>query len=449
MLFVAIMRDRGATIGLLLILCLVLSTLSFPLASASSELWSQTYGGTSNDSAEDIVQTSDGGYAIAGYTSSFGAGDSDFWLVKTDSNGNMQWNKTYGGAKSDIAYSLVETSDGGYALAGYTNSFSVRLRDFWLVKADQYGNMEWNQTYGGRGMDTARSLVETSDGGYALAGETGSFGSGNPNFWLVKTDSYGNVEWNQTYGGAQGTTNNAHSLVETSDGGYAMAGYIGTPHLVTYWVNYRIDFCLVKTDQYGNEEWNQTYSRTNYDAALSLVETSDGGYALVGETQSVDAGPSPYEGVEDYDVWLVKTDKYGYVEWNRTYGGANNDIAFSLVEPSDGGYAFAGETYSFDVGLGDFWLVKTDAYGNMEWNQTYGGADSEIVRSLVEVSGGGFALAGYTDSLGAGDYDFCFVKTDEYGIIPEFPSWTILPILLVSTLAVIVIRNKLGKKGLE
>ena len=147
--------------------------------------WNKTYGGTSYDWAYALVQTSDGGYALAGRTASFGAGGDDFWLVKTDSAGNMQWNKTYGGTNDDMAFALVQTSDGGYALAGYTTSFGAGGLDFWLVKTDSAGNMQWNKTYGGTNNDMAFALVQTSDGGYALAGYTASLASGL-DFWLVK-----------------------------------------------------------------------------------------------------------------------------------------------------------------------------------------------------------------------------------------------------------------------
>jgi hypothetical protein len=219
-------------------------------------------------------------------------------------------NQTYGETTADYAFSLVATSDGGFALAGSTQPSTIELllkpADFWLVKTDANGVVEWNRTYGGAKEDYARSLVETSDGGYALAGDTKSFGAGYADFWLVKTDAYGNMMWNQTYG------------------------------------------------------------RAGYDVVYSLVETSDGGFALAGYTD-------PY-GVEYEDFWLVKTDMYGNMEWNQTYGGAGIDSARSFVETSDGGFALAGSTDSFGAGDADFWLVKTDAYGNLEWSQTYGGA---------------------------------------------------------------------------
>jgi len=401
------------------VLFVLLSLLFVGSVGASSGMWSQTYGGADQEVAYSLVEASDGGYALAGYTYSFGAGYADFWLVKTDNYGNMEWSRTYGGAGSDRAHSLVETSDGGYAIAGYTGSFGAGDSDFWLVKTDANGNMEWNQTYGGAESDCAYSLVEASDGGFALAGYTYSFGSGKDDFWLVKTDRYGNMKWNRTYGGEK--FDGASSLVAASDGGYAIVG--GKDRGICSGG----DFWLIKTDAYGNMEWNRTYDLL-WDHANSVVETSDGGYAITGTY-----------GFFTYYSWFVKTNEYGHKEWDKNYGGLQNytEYAYSVVETSDGGFALAGKTDSFGAGGFDFWLVKTDANGNMEWNQTYGGVESDIAYSLIETSDGGYAIAGYTGSFGAGDSDFWLVKTDEYGIIPEFPSWIILPLLIAATLAAI------------
>jgi len=181
----------------------------------------KTYGGTPNDWAYSLVRTNDGGYVSAGATIPFGAAPSDFWLVKINSDLNVEWNQTYGGPWGDMADSVVQTSDGGYALAGSTWSASTGF-DFWLVKTDSAGNMLWNQTYGGGKDDWSHTVVQTSDGGYALAGYTNSYGAGRRDFWLVKTDSTGNAVWNQTYGGTD--DDEAQSVVQTSDGGYALAG---------------------------------------------------------------------------------------------------------------------------------------------------------------------------------------------------------------------------------
>ncbi|MCJ7423598.1 hypothetical protein MUP01_04930 [Candidatus Bathyarchaeota archaeon] len=357
--------------------------------------WDNTYGGTANDLAFVLIETGDGGYALAGNTYSYGAGDRDCWFVKTDSAGNVLWNKTYGGTNEDYAYALVQTGDGGYALAGITNSYGAGSWDFWLVKTDSAGNAQWNKTYGGINYDEAYALIQTGDGGYALTGYTNCYGAGLADFWLVKTDSAGNAQWNRTYGGT--SIDEARDLVQTVDGGYALAGHTGSYGAGGY------DFWLVKTDSAGNAQWNKTYGGIDWDYAHALVVTSDGGYALVGDTGSFGAG--------GYDFWLVKTDSLGITQWNKTFGGTNTDWACDLVLTSDGGYALAGYTGSFGAGGGDFWLVKTDGSGNASWNKTYGGTSIDEARDLVQTSDGGYALAGYTYSYGAGQSDFWLVKT--------------------------------------
>ena len=314
-----------------------------------STIWNRTYGGPGDDHAKSLVQTSDGGYALGGtYYSSPG----HFWLVKTDSAGYMKWNRTYVRSPLDAVRSLVQTSDGGYALAGRTMYHDPFWNDdAWLVKTDSAGNMEWNKTYGGTDEDRAYSVVRTGDGGYALAGYTRSFGAGNDDFWLVKTDSAGNMEWNKTYGGP------------------------------------------------------------SVDAAYSLVQTRDGGYALAGDTYSFGAG--------GYDFWLVKTDYAGGIEWNKTYGATGTDVAHSLIQTTDGGYALAGTTSSFGAGASDAWFVKTNSSGNMEWNKTYGGANNEGCLSAVQTSDGGYALAAYTNSFGAGGTDAWLIKVGPPRTISE------------------------------
>jgi hypothetical protein len=356
--------------------------------------WNKTYGGANGDRAFSVVQTGDGGYVLAGETQSFGAGGADCWLVRTDSAGNMLWNKTYGGASFDAAFSVVQTSDGGYVLAGDTQSFGAGYSDFYLVKTDSAGNMLWNKTYGGTGDDGALSVVQTSDGGYVVAGFTYSFGAGDSDCWLVRTDSAGNMLWNKTYGGTG--DDGALSVVQTSDGGYAMAGW-------TYDFESKSDDCwLVKTDSAGNMLWNRKYGGVKSDVAFSVFQTSDGRYVIAGYTESFGAG---YR-----DFYLVKTDSYGYSSWERTYGGTGDDEAFSFVQTSDGGYAMAGDTRSFGAGEWDFWLVRTDSAGNMIWNKTYGGAGWDLAFSVIQTSDGGYAMAGATYSFGAGIDDFWLVK---------------------------------------
>ena len=390
---------------ILVILLFISLILSNPLVWASSIMWTKTYG-AGNAIAYSMVMSSDGGYALAG----------DDLLVKTDGYGNMEWNKTYLGGR---VYSLIQTSDGGYALGGTADSLNGDY-DFWLIKTDSQGNIQWNKTYGGPDNEAANSpnsLVETSDGGFALAGYTGIFFEYS-NFWLVKADSNGNMLWNKTYG--ESTFNSCSDLIETSDGGFALVGSTGFAFIG------KTDLLLVKTDSTGRIEWSKTYS----GSANSLIETSDQGFAMVGSSSG--------------DFWLAKTDKYGNIEWTQTYGTTGDETAHSIIATSDRGYALAGVIADFidDQYNINGWMVKTDEWGNMLWNQTYGEAGDEQIYSLVETSDGTYALAGYKTSTYAGPADMWLIKTDSYGYIPEFPSWIILPLFFVATLVSVAIKRK-------
>ncbi len=413
------MREKLLLLGMVLFVLLGSSSV---ISVEAASTWSQTYGGTGGDVAYSLIATSDGGYAIAGVTNSFGAGSSDFWLVKTDANGVMEWNRTYGGTGDDAAYSLIATSDGGYAIAGSTGSFGAGGLDFWLVKTDALGNVQWNKTYGGTWDDQASSLVATSDGGYALVGSTRPFVDISFDSLLVKVDASGNMQWNKTYGGSG---NDAfYSLVAAPDGGYAIAGYtesFGTGGA---------DFWLVKTDALGNMQWNKTYGGGDYEEAHSLVATSDGGYALTGS-----------------NFLLVKTDALGNMQWSKVPGITFMPTAYSLVVASDGGYALAGGAW-YQIGAGglDFWLVKTNASGVVQWNRTYGGTGDEYASSLVATSDGGYAIAGHTNSFGAGGDDFWLLKTDEFGVVPEYSSWLVPSLVLTATAFILINRKRLLRK---
>ena len=264
--------------------------------------WSQTYGGTSDDYSNILIQTSDGGYALAGYTNSYGAGGSDAWIVKTDSSGNMQWSKTYGGTSNDVALCIIQTSDGGYALAGYTNSYGAGGSDAWIVKTDSSGNMQWSKTYGGTSNDGASCIIQTSDGGYALAGTTS-----DSDAWLIRINAAGNLLWNKTYAGNYGFT----SLVKVPSGGYALGG-TAPPDKPS--VGAALTFYLVRTDESGNMLWYKKYDHhTVWQTLDCLITTADGGYMLAGKESTSHIG----------DCWLVKTDGSGNVMWNYTYGMPN------------------------------------------------------------------------------------------------------------------------------
>lgn len=379
---------------------------------ASSEMWSRTYGGTEEDVVSSMVATSDGGYIMTGYTESFGASEKDVWLVKTDGEGNMVWNRTYGGPNSDYGESVQQTSDGGYIVAGYTgwleelpydksDPFYIipanRPHEFhfdaYVVKTDAEGNLLWNRTYSSEGDDYGHSVEQTVDGGYVITGYTRAFGIGGGDsddfgVWLFKIDGEGDVEWSRTYGGGVG-----YSVQQTSDGGYIIGGNTN-------------DFLLIKTDPDGYMTWNKTYDRGREDTVFSVIQTSNEGYLVAGTTRSFPE--------RVHDSWVVKTDPDGDMEWNRTYGGSERDSFRSVQQTVDGGYIMAGHTSSFGLGfLGGAWLVKTDGDGNMLWNCTYiNGEDDGGAASIVETLGGGYVVAGSTASIGAGISDFWLFKVD-------------------------------------
>ena len=360
-----------------------------PIIYVPEEEWNKTFGGTDNDVAYSVQQTSDGGYILAGGTESYGAGSEDFWLVKTDSNGKEQWSKTFGGTDDDCAYSAQQTADGGYILVGSTESYGAGGADFWLVKTDSNGKEQWGKTFGGTDDDCAYSVQQIADGGYILAGRTESYRAGFYDSWMVKTDSDGNKVWDKTF------DDEAYSVQQTVDGGYILAGNTKL-HGAGY------DFWLVKTDSDGNKEWDKTFGGTFCEWALSVQQTADGGYILAGDTESYGAG--------EYDFWLVKTDSVGNEEWNRSFGGTDYDWARSVQQTADGGYILAGSTYSYGAGDCDFWLVKTDSVGNEEWNKTFGGTGWDWASSVQQTADGGYILVGYTYSYGAGSADGWLIK---------------------------------------
>jgi hypothetical protein len=310
--------------------------------------WNITYGGPLDESFGDMIKSKDGAYVLCGYTMSFGAGSHDFWLVKVNSSGSVLWSQTYGGVGSDQAFSVFQTTDGGYALAGSTNSSGAGNLDYWLVKTDSTGVMQWNKTYGGTGADVAMVVVQSSDGGYAVAGRSAAAGSSYNDFLLIKTDPAGNMLWSKTYGGT--LNDQPNSMVSTLDGGYALYG------ATTSFGAGGNDGWLVKVDSNGNMQWNKTFGGSGTESALYVIQTGDGGYAITGST--------PEKAVGGVDIYIIKTDSIGNQLWNKTYGGAANEDAFSLIQTNDGGNAIVGNTRSFGYGSStnyDWYLIKVDS----------------------------------------------------------------------------------------
>jgi uncharacterized delta-60 repeat protein len=357
-------------------------------------------GGKNDDGGKSLIQTSDGGYVIAGYTSSFGAGETDVYVVKLDAHGNLQWTTTIGGPASEEGNSLIQTSDGGYAIAGVTQSFGAGGYDVYVVKLDANGNLQWTKTIGGKKEDMGSSIIQTSDGGYAIAGVTQSFGAGKWDVYVVKLDAKGNLQWTRTIGGPGDEI--GQSLIQTSDGGYAIAG-----STTSFGAGYT-DVYVVKLDAYGNLQWTKTIGGKNTDEGLSLIQTSDGGYAIAGSTTSFGAGYT--------DVYVVKLNANGNLQWTKTIGGKRGDLGISLIQTSDGDYAIAGYTKSFGAGEWDVYVVKLNADGNLQRTKTISAKNEYPSKSsLIQTSDGSYAIAGFTSSFGAGEEDVYFIKLDRNG----------------------------------
>lgn len=331
--------------------------------------------------AYSVIQTEDGGYAFTvAVIRAFG--DSEVSLFKIDSSGLKQWNQSLG-LGIEYEYFLIQTEDGGYAIAGTAFYNTAGSMDSWLIKTDSNGNQQWAKTYGGENEDRAFGIVQSQDGGYALAGTSWQESSSSEDFWLVKIDSNGKLQWSQAYDSFQ-REDTAHCLIKTSDGGYALAGETWSDDLKDMW--------LVKTNSQGTLQWSQMYGTSQEDTAYSVVQTSDGGYALAGWS-----GSGPFGG----DSLLVRTDGSGNMLWNQTYGGEYFDFGvYSVVQVNDGGYALAGGL-GMDGNQRDFWLIRTGSSGNLLWNETYGGSGDDVAYDLTRTTDGGYALIGRsTDAYG-------------------------------------------------
>lgn len=344
--------------------------------------WNYSYGGGKDEFAFSVDETSDGGYVMAGATHSYGIGfGADAWLVKTYSNGTKQWEQYYGGTGHDYANSVQQTHDDGYIMAGVTDSFSSDgTQDIWLIKTDATGGVQWTRTIGTVSTDNAHSVQQTSDGGYIIAGSY----LPDPDsifrkiFWLVKTNASGYMEWNTPWGG--GGTDIAFSAQQTWDAGFIAAGSTDSYGST--------DGILIKTDAWGRIEWNQTYGQSNsLEQIYSVQPTYDGGYIAAGYSNS---------STLDDDFWLIKISSGGSMVWSRFFGGLDDDWCSSVQQTSDGGYVLAGSTYSSGDSSPDYLVVKTDINGNEEWRQVYGTDDTDQAQSIHETKDGGYVVAGYS-----------------------------------------------------
>jgi murein DD-endopeptidase MepM/ murein hydrolase activator NlpD len=375
-------------------------TVDFQLEISSQDVWQKTYGGFDNEGATSIQQTSDGGYIVAGWAAILG--DEDIYIIKLDANGNRVWQRRYV-RSDDWATSIQQTSDGGYIIAGGTYSFGGY--DVYIIKLDGNGNIVWEKTFGGSGYDIANSIQQTSDGGYIVAGGIHSFGTGEEDVYIIKLDENGDKLWEKTFGGSGYDI--ANSIQQTSDGGYIVAGYTNS-----FGAGYS-DVYIIKLDGNGNKLWEKTFGGSDYDAAYSIQQTKDGGYIIAGWTNSFGAG--------SYDVYVMKLEGNGNIVWAKTFGGSDYDEAYSIQQTTDGGYIVAGITSSLGAGSYDVYVIKLDANGNKLWEKIYGGSGDDYAWSIQQTTDGGYIVAGWTNSLGAGYSDVYIIKMDSEGNTAPYP----------------------------
>jgi hypothetical protein len=427
-------------------------------------LWTRVYGGTEADAGCSVEWTFDGGYVIAGYTGSFGAGSADVWLIRTDSTGDTMWTRTFGGTARDYGQSIRQTSDSGYVIAGYTNSYGAGGWDVYLIKTDPRGSAVWTRTYGSGGDDLGYSVEQTTDGGYIIAGETRSIGGGGSDVYVAKTNAVGDTEWTRAYGG---TRDDVGCCVHNTpnDGGYVVSGYVGAYH----GIGARI--WLLKLDAVGDTEWTRVYGDADDARGYAVQQTADKGFVVAGHT--------------DGYAYLIKTDDSGDSAWTKTYGrvlagratqnqqthrgnggvagkgnsstsggrganltqqSANSDMLhseprsnvpaaiarfYSVQQTGDGGYVAAGVISPW--GPWDLYLVRTNARGDTFWTITLVDSTSGKVGSSVHMSShGSYIITGVTpDAPGNGDVYLVETDSDKAGIAEprSGPTWPLAMLL--------------------
>ncbi len=366
----------------------------------------KTFGGISygNDRSYCVQQTSDGGYIIAATIDSFGAGASDVYLIKTNNIGDTLWTKTFGGINDDVGYSVQQTTDGGYIVVGYTTSFGAGNADVYLIRTDSIGDTVWTKTFGGINSEQGYSVQKTADGGYIIAGGTSSFGAGSVDVYLIKTDNNGDTLWTKTIGGTD--YDYAYSIKQTTDSGYIIVGTNG-------------NVLLIKTNSIGDTLWTKYFLNGNAGEGIAVQQTYDSGYIIAGTYHN--------SAMKSSNGFLIKTDNIGDTLWTKFFGGGGSHDNFNSVQQTtDGGYIIGGG------GEMDSHLIKTDSSGNVLWSNAFGQASPALACYSVEqtTDGGFIIITGPT--YGAVIY---LIKTDSNGrsgcneLTPDI--WTTPPSTLV------------------
>jgi hypothetical protein len=390
--------------------------------------WIKAFGGSGDDSPRSVVQTDDGSFAVLGFSNSTDGdlshkttGVNDYWLLKTDDQGDIFWSRTYGGSMDDRGQAVIQTSDGGFALTGYAMSQdgdasnNEGFHDNWVLKLDGLGEIQWEKSFGFSGHDHSYDLVETPGGGLFFAGflditsaradgfdeKTYSLTRhGVGEFWGTKLGPGGEITWRTYFGG----TNNdrAHAVIRGHDQGYVMAGFSESDDFDISDPRGSYDFWVVKVSETGEMLWEQSYGGTGIDIAQDIAQTEDGGYVIAGSTISADGDVTASRGGSD--AWVIKIDSGGNLLWERTYGGSGFEAAESIRPTRDGGFVIAGNSRSSDgdvstnAGENDLWVLKIDRTGNVLWEQAYGGSGLEFGFDALETPEGSILVLGESNS---------------------------------------------------
>ncbi len=381
--------------------------------------WAKNYGGSNGDGGRCLAKTQDGGYILVGSSESSNVdlsgnnGNLDYWVVKVNSVGDIQWQKNYGGSGRDFAYAVQTTTDNGYIIAGYSESNNGDVSgnhgtwDYWIVKINSIGLIQWQKSFGGSGEDLATCIEPTMDGGFLIGGYSSSTNgdvSGNngaSDFWIIKIDPLGNIIWQKSIGGINDDF--CYSIKPTFDGGYLVAGSSNSNNGNNI-QNHGLSDCLIfKLNSLGNVLWNKNYGGTRDDVAWSIKETNDGGFIFLGGSNSNDFDVSGNFNNNQFDFWVVKTNSIGQIQWQRSLGGSNNEIGQSIEIDADGGYLMVGFSSSNDGNISnnhgnyDGWLLKLNNSGTLLWQKSLGGSNQDELECIKLADDGG--IVGFGRSI--------------------------------------------------
>ena len=358
-------------------------------------LWSFIWGGAESDAIRGIYEHPDGSVYVAGYTYSYGAGGCDFWFAKINSDGTQAWTRTYGGEQGEWCIELQPAPDGGFLLAGSTGSFGSVGDDYWLLKVDANGDSLWSQLYGDEHDNGCYALTLAADGGCIMAGFIEDGPAGWDDFEVVRTDAAGAELWTAYFGGEG--QDRCWDVLERENGDIILCGYTGS-------YGSGGDGWLLAISAEGDSLWSRTFGGVEHDDCKRVIETSDGGFLL--SLASVSFGPG------NYDYWLVKTDANGDIEWHQTYGGADIEIPYAVREVPDGGFVVTGFSQTFGHGGNrDIWLLRTDADGDSLWSRTFGGPAVDQSTEVELTSDFGYFIGGSHDPSQSTGADCWLIKT--------------------------------------